>query len=245
MFIFVPMGQEGVMIRNCWLDWPLVLQGTKVVFDFLGQISWPVAVVLIIYFFRTKVADLLSRIDNVDAFGVKAKLNLPSSISQQGVSVPKEDGIGDNQVQPPLPDPLYTPIDDAVMADLNKHVIGDSETKLAWAVRLRSISEVNRGHETAYRLIFGSQIKALRVLNTLPSAPVDNFKPLFEAYANSAEWREVHKGRTYEDWGTFLVDIGLVAVDESQTPPTVHITPLGHSFLNWLNIARVPDERPA
>ena len=233
------------MIRYCWLDWPLVIQGTKVVLDFLGQISWPVAVVLIIYFFRTKVADLLSRIDNVDAFGVKAKINLPSSISQQGVAVSTEDGIGNNQTQPPQPDPLYTQFDNVVRAEIEKHITGDAETKLAWAIRLRSMSEVNRAHETAYRLIFGSQIKALRVLNTLTSAPIDYFKPLFETYASSADWKEVHKDRTYEDWGKFLVDMGFVAIDENQTPPTVHITVLGQSFLNWLNLARVPDERPA
>jgi hypothetical protein len=54
----------------------------------------------------------------------------------------------------------------------------------------------------------------------------------------------LHKGRTFDQWGDFVANIGYVAAVDGSNPPKVQTTPLGRQFLEWMVINRVSEFKP-
>jgi hypothetical protein len=92
-----------------------------------------------------------------------------------------------------------------------------------------------------YRLIFGSQIIALKGLNVVGQGPVSDFENLYKKVAADPANEAIHKNRTFEQWGQFLINAAYVELIEGSEPPTVRITPFGRQFLQWMVIAGAPE----
>lgn len=144
---------------------------------------------------------------------------------------------------PPL-HPVYSDVDVITNNTLDEFIGPDAslEKRLAWAVRMRSISETNRQHEQWYRIMFGSQLRALQRLSKLGTAPAEMFRPFFDEAAKNPETASIHEGRNFEEWGKFLLNIGYV--QQVADTENVAITPLGLNFLMWMIEHKVNDWRP-
>lgn len=163
---------------------------------------------------------------------------------------PQEAEKASTPALPTIADPLQLPpadsvfdiLDQQLRNVLNQAIAGDDALKLSWAIRQRSISEATRIHETNYRLIFGSQIFALKTLNTVGQGPVADFYKYYnkQILANP-QWEAIHKDRTFEQWGKFLVDAAYVVIVEGSDPPIVRITPFGKQFLHWMVLVGVSE----
>ena len=75
---------------------------------------------------------------------------------------------------------------------------------------MRSVVEANRLHEAHYRVIFGSQLRALRQLNFLGRAPASQFEPFFQEIRDDPDTAPIYEGYTFEQWWQFLLNAGYV-----------------------------------
>lgn len=123
--------------------------------------------------------------------------------------------------------------------------MGSPERKLAWAIRARSVAEIERLHERNYRNIYGSQILALKALNAIGGvAKGEDFRPFYDTAASTPEFKGAYENRSFELWGEFLIDAGYVEVVEGTEPLQVRLTIMGADFLHWLVRSRAPEFKP-
>lgn len=226
------------------VDWSLVFQGVKTILDPIAAASWPIAIGIVAWAFRGPITTMIGRVRQVSGFGGSAEF-VPQEAKQQAVGVSESSSLPApaGTTSPPT-DPVYDLLDGQLITFLDQSVQGDMPIKLAWAIRARSISEANRLHELHYRLIFGSQIIALKGLNVVGQGPVSEFENLYNRIATDPANEAIHKDRTFEQWGQFLINAGYVEAIEGSEPPAVRITPFGRQFLQWMVIAAAPEIKP-
>ena len=229
------------------VDWQLTFQGFKTLLDPLAAASWPIAIGIIAWIFKAPVEAMIGRVRHVSGFGGIAEFAPREASAQQqsvGASAAKSlPTLADTNNLPPS-DPIFDVLDAQLAANLAQHIGGDERVKLAWAIRQRSVSEANRLHETNYRLIFGSQVTALKALNVIGQGSISDFEAFYDSVAKDPAWEAIHRGRTFEKWGEFLINTGYTAIVDGSDPPSVHITPFGRQFLQWLVLSAVPEIKP-
>ncbi|MFO6428941.1 hypothetical protein ACLBKT_02510 [Erythrobacter sp. W302b] len=227
------------------VDWPIVFQGVKTVLDPISNAAWPISIGAIAWAFRKPITAMIGRVRQVSGFGGTAEFNPPEIGSQQSADATKASlpALTDTSIAPPS-DPVYDALDAQLKANLDKHIQGGAEVKLAWAIRSRSISEANRMHETNYRLLFGSQIAALKSLNVTGPAPISEFEKYYATVASNPANEPIHKDRSFNQWADFVVNIGYVVAVEGSNPALAQITPFGHQFLQWMTANGVSEFKP-
>lgn len=230
----------------CTVDWPTIFAGLKTILDPLAEASWPIALGIIVFSFRRQIAFLLNRIKQVTGFGGTAEFAPALTPTDQKSESPKTEvaATADPNKMPPR-DPVYDPLDAQLLTWLNEHMPGDNKLMLAWAIRSRSISEAFRLHELHYRAIFGSQIQALKALNTVGRAPIRDLEVYFNAAASNPAWSVFYKDRSFDMWTSFLVDAGHLHFIPNSDPQEVEITPLGRQFLVWIAQNGLSENKPA
>lgn len=228
------------------VNWPLVFQGVKTILDPISAASWPIAIAVVAWAFRVPITAMIARVRQVSGFGGTAEFATPEIGSQQSADATKASSLPaltDTANAPPA-DAVYDALDGQLTASLDQHIQGNAEVKLAWAVRSRSVSEANRMHETNYRLLFGSQIAALKSLNVSGQTPLSDFENFYAALASNPVNEPIHKDRTFEQWAEFVANVGYAAAVEGSDPPLVQITPFGRQFLQWMVVNRVSEFKP-
>jgi hypothetical protein len=229
------------MLSN--IDWILTGHAVQSGLDFISKVAWPAVGGGALWFCRNEVRSIVGRVRTIKGVGVEAELS-PGGQSDQAHAIETAPAlpptIGDGA---PPEHNVYSGFDVFARDILESHIGGDCERKLAWAIRMRSISEVNRIHEANYRILFGSQLKALKTLNVVVLAPISTFEPIFDEAKADPNWTKIHEGRTFEQWGEFIINIGYAEILKDVEPPTVRLTPIGQNFLLWMTEARVPEVR--
>ncbi len=142
---------------------------------------------------------------------------------------------GERLPELPPPSPVYGPLETELRHRIETVVPGGLDVQMAWAVRIAVAAQVERDHEQTYRLIFGSQITALKELNVRGPITVAQAK---EIYALTAlrNYPDIFKPETFEAWGDYLLTRGLVAVERQPVDDDTRaaLTPLGKDFLMFL-----------
>lgn len=229
---------------GCSIDWPLTFEGFKTFSSPLSALAWPIAILVGVLLFQSQLKALIGRVKSAKGAGFEFQMNeaqqvVPEKLPVEGTPSPLADGGRSG----PLEDVVYTKMDHILRDWLDANVGADCETKLAWAIRRGSIAEAARMHEANYRMIFGSQIKALRALNNVESSPSSQLLGFFgEAVADPVS-AQIHHGRTFDQWMNFLIGSGYVEQQQGTLPAVVRLTDLGRSFLRWMVDARVSDMR--
>ena len=226
------------------VDWVLLFHGVKTILDPLASASWPIAVGITAWAFRKPIEAMIGRVRQLSGFGGSADFTSGEALTHQQTAEgsPKASlpSLTDTGNLPPS-DPVFDILDGQFAAVLEQHIQGGDDKKLAWAIRQRSISEATRIHETNYRLIFGSQIHALKTLNVVGVGLLSEFERFYDTVLANPAWEAIHKDRTFEQWGQFLIDAAYVVSVEDSDPPAVIITPFGKQFLHWIVLAGVSD----
>lgn len=229
------------------VDWTIVFAGLKIVLDPLSNASWPIAIAVTAWIFREPIEAMIGRVRQISGFGGTADFTTNDAISHRqsadGSSKSSLLALTDTSNLPPS-DPVFDVLDGQLVAVLDQHVQGGENVKLAWAIRQRSISEATRIHETNYRIIFGSQIHALKVLNVSVTGIISEFEALYDGVKSNITWEHLHKDRTFDQWIQFLIDAAYVILIKDSDPSSLQITPFGKQFLQWMVMAGVPDFKP-
>jgi hypothetical protein len=229
--------------------------------EIISAIAWPASVFLIIVALgiaflatqRKAIGGLLGRATKVSAGPTGAVIEAAARAEQQQVeaskpaqapALPAPPAPSTGALRSPLPDahPLYDPFDAYLRAQLDQTFGEDNvEAKLAWAIRLRSQVLVERSHETNYRVIFTSQIWALKQLNLVGETSLSQARKVYDEAAKQNP--EFYRRVTWESWSRFLQNTGYVQVGAGDDP-TVTLTPLGNDFMVWMAARRVLEVKP-
>ena len=203
---------------------------------FISAVAWPTAAVVISRRFKEPITKLLDRMNSFEAFGVRAQLPTAAQEAPAALAAPAEE-LPAAAVNLPPYDPVLTEFDQGLIKGL-KNLGGSAETQLDWVVRIASSNWLNWRHEAHYRMIYGSQIRALKVLASEGPRPAEWFQAYFSAGAHSALGQVV--GYTFPAWINWLQNTGDIRYSDSGL---YDITPLGRSFLAWIPTAGVSEAK--
>lgn len=158
---------------------------------------------------------------------------LPVPAPEPGTRLPAE---------APPPNPVFSPLEADLRRRIEEAVPGGVDVQMAWALRIAVAAQVERDHEQTYRLIFGSQIAALKQLNTLGPLTIRQAREVYSLTA-VRNYPETFKDEDFAAWGGYLINRGLVVLehDEPTDDSKVALTHLGKDFLHFLVGRGLPD----
>jgi hypothetical protein len=218
-------------------------------------LGWPIAIIVICLLFRRPLGTLLGRISGFTAkLPGGSELNASLSASAQNKpSTQKEDQLASlNPIQAllPLEEPLKqrrelvktrgmgvetvsNQVAD-IKSDLAKlqFLLNTDETTEV-LIRQLAVTQLALRAETTYRLIFGSQIRALQMLNEFPSNEA-SIQPIYEKAVSDEP--EFYQGYSFQNWLDFLLKQSLIINQNSKYAITLY----GKDFLVWFIAGSLP-----
>jgi hypothetical protein len=230
------------------LDWDLVFKGFETILNPLADASWPIAIFVTALIFRQSISDAIGRIRSVRGFGSEA--DFESSLPQRQQSDRKlgDESGGGRALSSNNPELSTAPPENLVfdpvahdLAERLKAAFPDNvHSQLGWALRRYAISEVERFHESNYRIMFGSQLSALNFMNQAINSPVSSLNTHYKQFTESELYDHLSVKMEFGKWLEFLTTIGYLELGGD----VVSITNLGRDFLNWLIVRGVNQFRP-
>jgi hypothetical protein len=112
------------------MDWPTFsVEIVKALVELVKAVAWPVALVVVAFLFKDKLAGLIDRMKNFDGLGVKASFSeevkkVEAEVEQlkaEATLNPEDDPMPQPMDVEPPPDPLY-PMPDSTI-DLDKPIV--------------------------------------------------------------------------------------------------------------------------
>lgn len=160
----------------------------------------------------------------------------------ENLPVPVPDPAARLPAEAPPPNPVFSPLEADLRRRIEQAVPGGVDVQMAWALRIAVAAQVESGHEQTYRLIFGSQISALKQLNTLGPLTLRQAREIFNITA-IRNYPETFKDDDFAAWGGYLIKRGLVLLEpgEPTDDTKAFLTPLGKDFLHFLVGRGLPD----
>jgi hypothetical protein len=194
--------------------------------------SWPVAIILIAYWFRQPIIKFLSGLRRLTApgFGLEADVSPPQ---QNQTTIGAEVSLADPKTEqgtqaPPIVDksPWHKHIREqfAVGPLLAPDRPPEQRATAAFAMLVTTV--VDLLHERSYRSIFGSQISALQTANLPSGLTSDSARKIFDA----AAWPEGIEKRDFVRWRDWMVKEELVEDRDG----TLYATARGVDFLRYI-----------
>lgn len=178
--------------------------------DVIGNLAWPIAILIIIYWLRQEIKDLLRRLTNFKAAGVSVDA-VPSKQSGERKYKQKSKEL-------------------AKMVSEKEGVVKkllqiQDETK-----KNKDYYEILYHFEKTYRLIFGSQLNILRILKNGPIAD-----SLFQSIHRRTPLADVY---SFNNYMNFLLNSYLIKKRPADNK--YELTLLGFYFLQYLEKNKIP-----
>ena len=204
------------------------------VFEFIAtlveHLAWPVAIIVLAFAFRSRLGELLPRITKMGPAGVEltaAKQSTEASEELQAVEVSRAE-------LEPLSDPTAIAIEER-----NKQALDELSQEPAQRekILLRALTaqQLEKNFFQVYRGIFGSQIRALKLLNERP-VPINEAEEMFNKLKAAdpalSDW-------SLELYLNYLRSWQLISEDRDR----LVISPTGRSFLHFLVQHGLSEER--
>lgn len=199
--------------------------------DMAGHVAWPIAIVVLALAFRSKVDELLPRITKIGSSGVE--LSLPKQSTEASGELQSEE-ISDTKLVP-LRDDVALSIERRNKEALDKFS-SDANEREELLLRALTAQQMEKNFLLVYQGIFGSQIRALRLLNerNIPRAEAENLLKVLKAEEPAlGDW-------TLDQYLNFLLRWRLISVDAEQ----IVITETGRNFLIFLVQQGLSEDRP-
>lgn len=200
--------------------------------------------------FRANIGSFIDRMNKAKAPGFEISMSpkeqhLPSADDIPALSavVPASvaSGAPNNPPQLPPATPAQVAYEDETRNALQQIAPDQWELQVKYLVRALAIISLERNHEANYRIMFGSQLRALQGLNQRGgTAPLNDGRPLYDEAFNAEEQTKV----PFDRWWVWLRDIGYIAVNEIPGAPAVaSLTAIGRDFLMWMVGRGVAEDR--
>ncbi|WP_143597869.1 MULTISPECIES: hypothetical protein [unclassified Thioclava] len=204
----------------------------------LRWLSWPVAIVVIAFIFREPLKGLLRNIKHLTVGNNRAEF-IPQQRGNSGAlddSLPGEQRS--NKVLPILEEnltPAQREIRDSVREELEDH---PEHERLEILIAAVAKERLLRHFASAYSNIFGSQIRALELLNQRGGQI--SLEEARKEYAILQKELTDLASVPFEGYIRYLTDFRLVDVDAE----CIRLTPIGRDFVIWLNAIGANKDKP-
>lgn len=227
--------------------------------DFVGLAIVPAVIlvgsIVFMVVFRAAITRLIDRIKNVGLLGARAEA-YPTNQSPDAAKAATSEIDDAVRKEPTLAKPPQAPsnppavpaqvpvpggvaksivqitVEQNIRNDPKLTMLTSAEAKVDLLIQYQAAAQIEVTFERVYRLIFGSQVRALRAaIRPVPASVI-------EAIFNDAKARfpEAHSNRTFEEWCQFMAQTSLgVRTPDQNGVPMVSITNLGHEFLIYMD----------
>lgn len=193
----------------------------SVLFGLLAAMAWPVAAILIARVFRDEIRQLFGRVTKLSLSGAEFGVSNQNLISRALPSAPEElkkiPGVERTAAIANLEIALHEKLKEF-----------DDDVKLDLLVRELAQTRLDVVFMNAYRMIFGSQIRLLKVLKE--AGGILSIDEVSEFFEKEKKLSNVHEGRTVTEFISFLVHFNLVSEGDEE----LVLTPVGYDFLLFL-----------
>jgi hypothetical protein len=191
----------------------------------LIALKWPLTVVvivgIIIFALRSAIARLVDRISEVDWGTRKVRAG---GTPQQSNTLP-EPGAAPPQL---LGDPAVEAAVVHIRREMQLERIPDPAERERRLLQLTAQASLSWLCERTYRMIFGSQIRALQSMNVTGPVPREVVQVDYDIAARGNS--ELYDRYPFDSWFGFLTGSGLIVVQDD----LVHITDFGRVFLVYM-----------
>lgn len=201
------------------------MEQANLALDYLRAVIWPILAFGLVFLFRRDVSALLARVRRAAGFGFDAETWPPPNqtlvTGSTELVLPTIEGIANA----------------AGGTDIGEEA--ESPTSIAGPEKRAAVASVFLHYERVYRLIFGTQIQMLHLLNTRG----ENGATENELAAYWAEHKRVSPIDTpFDAYLSFVLTNDLVCFDEADE--RYKITQQGSSFLQYLVANGISLQKP-
>jgi hypothetical protein len=201
----------------------------KAVLEFLKIAAWPLLIFWLVLYFRDEVKRAITRITELGLTGAKfappteqvatpppkgVSSAAPSTQSSSGGSAPASAQLGSVQqfidrMKRFIPADQLDLSVQAVRNDL-KTLSADPAAQVEALTYSVASLNIQVAYERSYRIIFGSQLRLMQLMNVDIGVPPDVAKGVYDT-AKTA-YPEFYRSYTFEQWIWFLQGTGLITI---------------------------------
>jgi hypothetical protein len=221
----------------------------------IEHLPWPTTTLVLAFAFRKPLTNLVGRIDSLKAPGLE--LSTSARQQQQLPPSPTSDLLKESehkQMSLPIESEDSIKRREAVKTfggnrPITLNAIKDLKyqlTALGFQLTGTETEEVLLRHlaytqlmwraEVGYRLIFGSQIAAMRKLKSAGSQPESEIRPFYERARKESPQFYAEYG--FDSWISFIVESRGIALQDG----LYALTPEGNEFLEWIDEIGLPQK---
>jgi len=188
----------------------------------LTALAWPTAAVIAMFIFRKPITSLLYRVQKVSTSGIEATPPRQEPTSPEL----KPSSAADRKM---FDNAFLVQREELIRLDLERRGIASAERERS-LIRFLAAAGIMVQFDRTYYLIWGSQIRALQVLNSSGSAGADAslLQPAYEMAAKQDPL--VYANYTFNQWLDFFVQNALIKLEGSKVTITIE----GREFLKYL-----------
>jgi len=201
-----------------------------------GTLPFAILLGIIFWLLRKRIEEVMGNITSLTIAGQKAVIAKPQ---QQTASQPEPQILPAASPGRPESPPPVIPFYDALEQDIRRRLEitapGDLEVQRAWAIRIAANAMIDRDMEVTYRLIFGSQITALKEANMR-----GGFITVGRAQEIYEQAKELHPAlyaaMDFAAWAEFPIIRNLITKPEEPVTPNskANLTEAGKQFLLFI-----------
>lgn len=188
--------------------------------------SWPwFTACFALWIFRSPLGQLISRLNQIKVRGVSFETSPPPQ-QETNISAAEE-------IQRDTGSVVLAARENQIRSDLEGRPFKDNANEREkYLIRWLADTSLAYRFECIYWIIWGSQIEAIRRLNSsLVMMHPESMRDVYDETENKLQ------GITFERWWGFLQDTcGFAIIEEKEAyeESTAHITPLGREFLIYM-----------
>lgn len=222
--VFFIVGVTSVLLAWIGIERLFSMEEPAFLIKLIDVLAWPAAIVLSIFFLRNPILTFIGRWRRGDKLSNGSPEPKPLDQEDTGGPSTKEQ-LSTTQADPVPAVQNMVQVLRRQLDEIESTQNIDRETAL---IRALARSNLREHFERTHRLIWGSQIRALQDLNSVPNANIDFLNPLYDTAAN--EYPIVYEKYSFDAWLRFLEGQILVI----RRDDIVEITMEGQEFLKYL-----------
>ena len=204
----------------------------------LVPLGWPIVTVIVTLLLKGEIFTFLRSI-----LQRNFEFELPGGFKGKVDSAEQQKSADQNPAAKELtvaaPGPSQSPALNQIVSELQNALNAiDKPAREAALIGALAEARLRAGHEFVYNRIFGSQILCLKRLNEMGRATVDDVREFFKPYAE--QFPQLYSKYGFDEWLAFLKSNGLIVQNDS----LVEASDFGRSFLVYLTVMRLPENKP-
>lgn len=196
----------------------------------MEHLAWPLAVIIIVFVFRKQISNLIERIQKISKSGIQTHPQQPQETTDRSSAA--------EELMRAFDSITLREQEENIRRNLEQRGITEQQERINILIRHLAAAQLIRHFEYVNNMIWGSQIRLLRFLNTLSTgATVNMVRPFYEQANLPGEFAERYPIESYLD---FLTSNNLVILEGDH----YKITQLGRDFLQYLIAMGRSEDRP-